>query len=578
MNLEGITINLLTTELQKRLLGGKIYKVFMPNKSCLLLLVKTESTTLALTADFAGGSPYLYLPEKTPERPDTPPAFCMLLRKHLEEGRITKIEQSGLDRVIAMEISSIGSARQIITKQLVFELTGKNANIIFTADGVILDSLKHVNKAQSSYRQILPGLPYIAPPPQNGLNILTSAPADIVSTAQALPLAPAKALIAATTGIGQYTAAQLLKIADLDAGSSINDSNAPQLASAIAALQQNISEAKAGSAPVYAVITRTNSVKTVLPFKPVQLAEGESVKEFASLNNAINFAQSLAPVLLPEQELLAKTVTAETEKLVKKAAVLREELAAAEDAEQQRIIADTLMANLYRIPKGSSNITVENIYDGTPLTIALAPDLTANENAQKYYKRYNKLKRAQTEIKEQLKLTEEAVEYLGSIDVALKLVQSRAEVAEIKTELAAAGFITIKNTKNKMPQAKSTPTVVKFSEDTMLYIGKNNKQNDYVTFSIGSGNDLWFHTKNIPGSHVILKTTLPQPEEADINTAASIAAYFSKARGGSNTPVDCTLRKFVKKPSGAKPGFVIYTNQTTYYVTPDEDEIKKLLK
>ena len=578
MNLEGITINLLTTELQKRLLGGKIYKVFMPNKSCLLLLVKTESTTLALTADFAGGSPYLYLPEKTPERPDTPPAFCMLLRKHLEEGRITKIEQSGLDRVIAMEISSIGSARQIITKQLVFELTGKNANIIFTADGVILDSLKHVNKAQSSYRQILPGLPYIAPPPQNGLNILTSAPADIVSTAQALPLAPAKALIAATTGIGQYTAAQLLKIASIDAGSSINDSNAPQLANAIADLQQNISEAKAGNALVYAVITRTNSVKTVLPFKPVQLAEGESVKEFASLNSAINFAQSLAPVLLPEQELLAKTVTAETEKLVKKAAVLREELAAAEDAEQQRIIADTLMANLYRIPKGSSKITVENIYDGTPLSIALAPDLTANENAQKYYKRYNKLKRAQTEIKEQLKLTEEAVEYLGSIDVALKLVQSRAEVAEIKTELAAAGFITVKNTKNKMPQAKSTPTVVKLSEDTMLYIGKNNKQNDYVTFSVGSGNDLWFHTKNIPGSHVILKTTLPQPEEADINAAASIAAYFSKARGGSNTPVDCTLRKFVKKPSGAKPGFVIYTNQTTYYVTPDEEKIKTLLK
>ena len=258
--------------------------------------------------------------------------------------------------------------------------------------------------------------------------------------------------------------------------------------------------------------------------------------------------------------------------------MLHEELAAAEDAEQQRIIADTLMSNLYRIPKGSTKITVENIYDGTPLTIALAPDLTANENAQKYYKRYNKLKRAQTEIKEQLKLTEEAVEYLGSIDVALKLVQTRAEVAEIKTELAAAGFITVKNTKNKMPQAKSTPTVVKLSEDTTLYIGKNNKQNDYVTFSVGSGNDLWFHTKNIPGSHVILKTTLPQPEEADINTAASIAAYFSKARGGSNTPVDCTLRKFVKKPSGAKPGFVIYTNQTTYYVTPDEDEIKTLLK
>ena len=541
-------------------------------------MIKTESTTLSLAADFSGGSPYLYLPKKTPERPDTPPTFCMLLRKHLEEGRITKIEQSGLDRVITIEISSIGSARQIIAKQLIFELTGKNANIIFTAEGVILDSLKHVSKAQSSYRQILPGLPYLTPPPQNGLNILTAAPADIVSAAQNLPLSPAKALIGATTGIGQYTAAQLLKAADIDTNGKIDDNTAAQLTAAIAALQQNVSEVKAGSAPVYAIVTRTNNVKTVLPFKPLQFAEGETVKEFANLNSAVDFAQSLAPVQLPEQEVLTKTVTAETEKLIKKATVLREELAAAEDAEQQRIIADTLIANLYRIRKGSSEITVENIYDGTPLTVALAPDLTANENAQKYYKRYNKLKRAQTEIKDQLKLTEEAVEYLGSIDVALKLVQTRAEVAEIKTELAAAGFITVKNIKNKMPQAKSTPTIIKLSADTTLYIGKNNKQNDYVTFSVGSGNDLWFHTKNIPGSHVILKTTLPAPEDNDIQTAANLAAYFSKARGGSKVPVDSTLRKFVKKPGGAKPGFVIYTNQTTYYVTPDEEQIQKLLK
>ena len=166
MNLEGITINILTSRLQEKLLGGKIYKVFMPNKSSLLLLVKTENAVISLAADFSGASPYLYMPDKTPERPETPPAFCMLLRKHLEEGRITKITQSGLDRVITMEISSIGSARQIISKQLIFELTGKNANIIFVSEGIILDSLKHIGKALSSYRQILPGLAYIAPPPQ----------------------------------------------------------------------------------------------------------------------------------------------------------------------------------------------------------------------------------------------------------------------------------------------------------------------------------------------------------------------------------------------------------------------------
>ncbi len=577
MNLEGITINILTKELQDRLLGGRIYKIFMPNKNSLLLLIKTDNAVAALAADFSGGSPYLYLPEKQPERPDTPPAFCMLLRKHLEEGRITKIEQSGLDRIITMEISSIGSARQIISKQLIFELTGKNANIIFTGDGIILDSLKHINKALSSYRQILPGLPYIAPPPQSGMDILNSAPADVTAAVQQLPAAPAKALIAATTGIGQYTALNLLHAAGITED-NINEDNAPCLTEAIGKLQQDVNSVKTANAPVYAVITRTNTVKTILPYCPMQLAEGEKVQEFTNLNSAIAFAQSLTPVLLPEQELLTKTVSSETEKLIKKAALLKTELAAAQDAEQQRIIADTLMANLYRIPKGSSTCTAENIYDGTPLEITLAPELSANENAQKYYKHYNKLKRAQTEIKEQLKLTQEAIEYLGSIEVALKLVQTRAEVAEIKAELAAAGFITVKAAKNKMPQAKSQPAAVKLSADTTLYIGKNNKQNDFVTFSIGTGSDLWFHTKNIPGSHIILKTTLPQPEEKDIRTAAMLAAYFSKARGGSKVPVDSTLRKYVKKPSGAKPGFVIYTNQTTHYVTPNEAEVQQILK
>lgn len=578
MNLEGITINILTGELQQRLTGGKIYKVFMPNKNCLLLLIKTENTVISLAADFSGGSPYLYMPQKTPERPDTPPAFCMLLRKHLEEGRITKIEQNGLDRIIAMEISSIGSARQIISKQLIFELTGKNANIIFVSEGVILDSLKHIGKTLNSYRQILPGLPYIAPPPQDGLNILTSSPDAVYEAAQRLPLPPQKALIASTTGIGQYTATQILNFAGITAETGINSGNATALINAVGNLQKSVRTVKENLAPVYAVITRTNTVKTILPFKPLQLADGETIKEFAGLNSAVDFAQSLTPVLLPEQEILNKTVAAETEKLQKKAILLEKELAAAEDAEKQRIIADTLMANLYRIQKGSNECTLENIYDGTMLAVKLEPDLTANENAQKYYKRYNKLKRAQTEIKQQLKLAQEAVEYLGSIDIALKLVQTRAEVAEIKAELAAAGFISVKNTKNKMPQAKSAPLIIKLTNDTTLYIGKNNKQNDYVTFSIGSGNDLWFHTKNIPGSHVILKTSLPYPDDNDIQTAAMLSGYFSKARGGSKIPVDCTLRKYVKKPGGAKPGFVIYTNQTTYYVTPDEEKIAHLLK
>ena len=179
MNLEGLTLHILTNKLKEELLGGKIYKVFMPSYESLLLLVKRERDTAALLADFSCGSPMLYLPNNLPERPESPPAFCMLLRKHLEEGRITRIEQSGLDRIITIDIDTIGTARQIVTKQLIFELTGKNSNIIFAENGLIFDSLKHVNKAMSSFRQIMPNLPYLAPPQQTGLSILT-APANAI--------------------------------------------------------------------------------------------------------------------------------------------------------------------------------------------------------------------------------------------------------------------------------------------------------------------------------------------------------------------------------------------------------------
>ena len=208
MNLEGLTLKLLADHLNRELLGSKISKVFMPNPHALLLVVRRSRDMSALMADVSGGSPTLYIPAKLPENPETPPSFCMLLRKHLEEGRITKISQSGLDRIITLEIDMLGQSSKIITKKLVFELTGKNANILLLQDNVIIDSLKHIGAAQNSYRVILPGKPYVAPPPQSGLNILTAAPGEIVAAANSLPSANfAKALVKATTGFGQATAA-----------------------------------------------------------------------------------------------------------------------------------------------------------------------------------------------------------------------------------------------------------------------------------------------------------------------------------------------------------------------------------
>ena len=579
MNLEGLTLKLVTDTLSRELLNSKIYKVFMPNPHALLLLVRRTRDTNALLADMNGGSPALYIPEQLPENPETPPTFCMLLRKHLEEGRITRITQSGLDRIITLEIDMLGASSKIITKKLIFELTGKNSNIILTQDDIIIDSLKHVGAAQSSYRAIQPGKPYVAPPPQAGLNLLTASPTDIVQTANAVPAASfLKAFIGATTGIGKATAQELLQAADIVPQEvRLDNASCTALADVIAKLQSRLNAAEQEQ-PVYALISRTNQVKTILTLPPQLLEQGMHAREFANINSAINFAMSLKPIQLPQHEQLQKLVTGEIAKHKKKLAALEQDLAHAENAEEQRMLADTIMANIYQLRKGQTQAELINIYDGESVTVQLSPILSPTENAQAYYKRYNKYKRAQSEVALQITATEEMLQYLASLDSSLLTATSKSEIEEIRQEMIAADLIKVVGKKKKSALQKSQPLHISLSEDTDLNIGKNNRQNDYVTFSIGGPRDLWFHTKDIPGSHIILKTTLPEAREEDIALAVELAAYFSKAREGSSVPVDCVQRRYVKKPSGSKPGFVIFTNQKTYYATPDAQKLEKYLK
>ena len=576
MNLEGITLKLVTDNLNRELLGSKIYRVYMPNPHAVLLLVRRSRDTSALLADLNGGSPALYIPAKLPENPETPPSFCMLLRKHLEEGRITRIYQSDLDRIITLEIDMLGQSSKIITKKLICELTGKNSNLILTQDGVIIDSLKHISAAQSSYRTILPGKEYVAPPPQAGLNLLTADPAEIVSTANSLPSATfAKAFVSATTGVGKATATELLAAADiLPQTVRLEPAEEHALTQCITELQQRLnSEALQ---PVYALVGRTNQVKTILALPHVVNNSELSVREFGDINSAINFAMSLAPIQLPQHEQLQKLVTAEAAKLSRKLNALQEDLLHAEDAEGQRMLADTIMANLYHLHKGQSSAELVNIYDGNTVTIKLNPILSPSDNAQAYYKKYNKYKRAQSELRQQIEATESMLTYLASLDASLLTATTKNEIEEIRQEMVTAGLIREIGKKKKTSLQKSQPLHLKLREGVDLYIGKNNKQNDYVTFTVGGPRDLWLHTKDIPGSHVIMKATSPTAE--DIALAVELAAYFSKARSGSNVPVDCVERRYVKKPAGAKPGFVIFTNQRTYYATPNEERLAPFLE
>lgn len=570
MNLEGIALQLLTRELTAALSGGKIFKIFMPSRASLLLQVNQQNRTVNLLVDMNGDSPLLTLPETLPERPDLPPSFCMLLRKHLEEGRIAKVSQQGLDRILTLDVDLIGAERKIITKKLILELTGKNSNIIFVDEkGIILDALRHIGKSQSRFRQILPNLPYTLPPAQEGLDFLQADPHAIREAAVAQgDVSLVQGLIAATQGIGKYTAQEAVLRSGCEGPVNLLDlEGARKLEGAIAGLQDEIRRRLDGTDPtVVAQIDSRNRMKNLVPYHPQGHPEWTQMT-FPSLLAAQAYSASLIPVQIPEKDQLTKLVAGQEAKTEKKLKFLAQDLARAENAETQKIIADTLMAYGWSLEKGRTSCELESLYDGKKLKIALAPELTAMENAQAYYKRYNKFKRAVGEIQQQQAETRELLAYLQSLEVSLETASTKGEIAEIKQEIIGLGLLP-RPRKKQPSQSRSTPLKVVLTPDTFLYIGKNNRQNDEVTFKLGRGSDLWFHAKNIPGSHVILKTTLPQPRQEDILAAAQLAAGYSKGRNADRVPVDCTEKRLVKKPSGAKPGFVIYTGQTTLYVKP----------
>lgn len=578
MNLEGISLYALTENLKQEITGSRIYKIGMPSEQIVYFSLKREHDTVHLIMDVNGGSPSVRVSAAAPGNPQVPPTFCMLLRKHLEEGKITQVRQYGLDRVIELEISLLGRTSQIISKQIIIELTGRNANLVFAEGGKILGSIKHVSPLMNSVRVIQPGYAYNPPPLQTGLNILTASPEEIVA---AIPDEVTgslwKQLVNATTGIGKASALQLLYAANIPLNATyLTPMDRGRLVTVISDLQESITTNRA-TPSVTAIIAGNNQCQTILPYPIAYIPEGCRPERFPSMNEALCYAALLQPAKLPDQELLQKTVLSELRKTDKKISALQQDLAASNSADTFRITADSLMAALYQVQKGTVSCTVPNIYDGTSLPVTLSPLLTPAENAQKYYKKYNKLKRAQEEVAFRLAEASDTRTWLESVEESLHFATTRQETEEIKEELQKAGILPVPKRKMQTP-GRSSPIQIVISESTKIYIGKNNRQNEEVTFKIGAGNDLWLHVKNIPGSHVLIKTTLPEPEPEALEAAVQLAAYFSKARGSSQVPVDCVPRRFVKKPSGTRPGFVIFSNQKTFYATPDEEYIEKLLQ
>lgn len=579
MSLDGFSMHPLTRELNDALAGGRIDKITQPNKQSIILSVRQPGQNFLLHISINSQNPSAHLLEKNLENPPEPPVFCMVLRKQIETGRIAKIRQHGLDRLLLIDIDSLAAGGRIVTKTLVLELMGKYSNIILVQDGQIIDALRKIGANSSRVRTVLPGQAYELPPGQDKLDLFTDdldAIMAIVKKDGSLRLD--KALLAACMGFGPVSAKEVCFSAGLAPSIRIEKLDE----SDFAAVRQGLAEIRTAAtekSEAVLLLGENNKVLAMASF-PLHYLPDATVLSFPTISAMLEKADSLlGSYVLPDKDRFRKLVKNELNRAENKLVKLDEEIAAAENAEEFKVRGDNLMTYQYQFKdREDASVTVPNIYSetGETITIPLDQRLTLVENMQACYKKYDKLKRAQELLQVQRRECEDNIAYLESIEASLLASSSLAEIAEIHNELIVSGYLREKP-KKKNNDKPAHPFHFKAPDGTDILVGKNNYQNDKLTFKTARFNDTWFHTKDIPGSHVVLQNGGAEPSAEDILLAASLAAHFSKARGSSKIPVDYTEVRYVKKPSGSKPGFVIFTNQKTLYITPDDQALAPIL-
>ena len=583
MSLDGFSMRPLVRELNAALAGGRIDKITQPNKQSVILSVRQPGQNYLLHISINSQNPSAHLLEKNMENPPEPPVFCMVLRKQLETGRIAGIRQHGLDRLLLMDVDSLAGGGKIITRTLVLELMGKYSNIILVQDGIIIDALRKIGANSSRVRTVLPGQAYELPPGQEKKDLFTDDIETIMAIVKADPtLRLDKALLAACMGFGPVSAKEVCFSAGLAPSIRIEALDAADFQAVKGALEE-IREAAAhgGEDGDKAVLLLGENQKVLaMAAFPLHYLPEAAALSFPTISAMLEKADNLlGSYVLPDKDRFRKLVKNEKNRAIGKLQKLDDEIAAAENADEWKRYGDNLMTYQYEFRDHvDKEITVPDIYSetGETITIPLDQRETIVGNMQLCYKKYDKLKRAQSLLVEQRKECEDNIAYLETIEAGLFASKSLAEINEIQGELIAGGYLREKP-KKKNNDKPARPFHFTAPDGTTILVGKNNFQNDKLTTKTASYNDTWFHTKNIPGSHVIVRNGGAELTKDTLELAAMLAAHFSKAQEGSNTPVDYTQIRYVKKPSGSRPGFVIFTNQTTVYVTPDEDVLAPVL-
>ncbi len=557
MAFDGLFTRSMSKELSK-LVTGRITKIHQPNALEIMLQIRAAGANHKLLISIHPSYARMHITNRPVDNPADPPMFCMLLRKHLEGGFIQAITSPPGERIIEMTVESKNEIGDAVTRKLIVEIMGRHSNCILIdgSNNRILDSLKHLPPSVNSYRTVLPGQTYIAPPEQDKVNPFAATDEEI-ATFFARPR-DAKEVVQHFAGFSPLHANELLY--------RLDGTNHPHV---FHTFLQDIEQA----------VQPTYKENGKVVFSPIQLQHIEGAETtydtLGELLDRVFFARAERDRVKQQAGDLERWLSNEIDKLRLKLKKLDQDYARASNLEEFQLYGELLMANLYQFEKGASSVSVDNYYTGESVTIPVSPRKTPVENAQSYYTKYNKAKNALVMIVEQKKKAEDEITYFEMLSQQVQQA-APADIEEIREELAEQGYLRLRASKKKKKPTKPLPETFTSSTGTAISVGKNNKQNDYLTFKMAKKSETWLHTKDIPGSHVVIHSD--DPDETTLHEAAILSSYFSKARESSSVPVDYTEVRHVKKPNGSKPGFVIYFEQKTLYVTPDESIVLQLKK
>ena len=577
MAFDGIVVANLVCELNKTILNSKISKIAQPETDELLFTLKGQNGQFRLAMSASASLPFLYLTKQNKPSPLTAPNFCMVLRKYIANGRIIGITQPDLERIIQFEIEHLDELGDLCHKKLIIELMGKHSNIIFCKeDGTIIDSIKHVSAQISSVREVHPGRMYFIPDTTHKKNPLTVSQEDFLQTVCEKPEPIAKAIYTSYTGISPSIANEICFRAGVDGDfsmSSLNEDEKLHLFHNFDWFMTDIKEEHFSPNIMY-------KGKEPVEFAslPYTSYEEYTVTNYDSISEVLETyyaSRNIYTRIRQKSSDLRRIVTTALERNRKKFLLQQKQLKDTEKREKYRIYGELLNTYGYHLESGAKKLEALNYYTNEMITIPLDDQLSASENAKKYFDRYGKLKRTYEALTTLIEETKDEITHLESIATALDIAVSEDDLVQIKEELIEFGYIR-KKRGDKKARIKSKPFHYISSDGFHIYVGKNNYQNDELTFKFATGNDWWFHAKGMPGSHVIVKTEGEELPDRTFEEAGRLAGFYSKGRDNDKVEIDYLQKKNVKKPNKSAPGFVVYYTNYSLTIQPDISGIEQL--